>query len=366
MADILLISKAVAPPWNDSSKNLVRDLALGMRRHRPHIFGRRGDAPLAEEGRADSIVLEAVYDARPGGFSPALSDQLRVLRRLLLGRGNDLWHFFFAPNPRSSQAGRLSSTLRRRPTVHTVCSAPREGAALERILFADRTIVLSAHTEARLLAEGFPRERLARVPPSVPLLPVPTTEERMAFRREIGVPNDRRLLVYPGDLEFSQGARWSVEAATALPDVHLVIASRLKTPAARAEEASIRELADRLGISASFLGETPAILKLLAAADIVLLPSETLYAKMDYPLVLLEAMMLGRPVVVGAATPAEELVEVGARVAEPGGEALAATVGELLAGDLDAIGLDCRERTRERFSPEAMAAAYERIYDDLL
>ena len=31
MARILMVSKPVAPPWNDSSKNLVRDVAGHLR-----------------------------------------------------------------------------------------------------------------------------------------------------------------------------------------------------------------------------------------------------------------------------------------------------------------------------------------------
>ena len=30
MPSVLYVSKPVAPPWNDSSKNLVRDLALAL------------------------------------------------------------------------------------------------------------------------------------------------------------------------------------------------------------------------------------------------------------------------------------------------------------------------------------------------
>ncbi|MDH4281277.1 MAG: hypothetical protein OEV36_01370 [Myxococcales bacterium] len=39
MAQVLYVSKPVAPPWNDSSKNLVRDVAGHLRRHRPIVMG---------------------------------------------------------------------------------------------------------------------------------------------------------------------------------------------------------------------------------------------------------------------------------------------------------------------------------------
>ena len=89
-------------------------------------------------------------------------------------------------------------------------------------------------------------------------------------------------------------------------DAFLAIACRAKTPAARDADAHLREEVDRRGLRAdvAFVGETARILDLLATADVVLLPSETLYAKMDLPLVLLEAMALGRAVIVASGTPA--------------------------------------------------------------
>ena len=44
MRQVLFISKPVAPPWNDSSKNLVRDIAGHLRHYSPVLMGRPGQA----------------------------------------------------------------------------------------------------------------------------------------------------------------------------------------------------------------------------------------------------------------------------------------------------------------------------------
>ena len=165
MREVLFVSKPVHPPWNDSSKNLVRDLATGLRRSRPIVMTRRGAPPPM-----DGVSTTAVYGAAAGGFSPALADNARVLGRLLFGARPSLWHFFFAPNRMSSRAGRFARTVRRVPVVHTVCSAPRRDVPLEAVLFADRTVVLSRRTERRFLEAGVPADRLARIAPAVPPL----------------------------------------------------------------------------------------------------------------------------------------------------------------------------------------------------
>ena len=118
-----------------------------------------------------------------------------------------------------------------------------------------------------------------------------------------------------------------------------------------------------------WVGETDGIHALLGAADVVALPSDDLWAKMDHPLVLLEAMSLERPVVVAAGTPAAELAEGGAaRAVEPDAGAVAEAVGALLedAEAARALGERGRARVLAVHAPARVAAAYERVYDGLL
>ena len=82
MAEVLFVSKPVAPPWNDSSKNLVRDIAGHLERHSPVLMGRPGQACPIDRGR-----VEAVYGAASeGSFAPSIRENLGVFRHLLLGR----------------------------------------------------------------------------------------------------------------------------------------------------------------------------------------------------------------------------------------------------------------------------------------
>src|SRR5687768_8795983 len=196
--EILFVSKAVAPPWNDSSKNLVRDLASALTRHRAVVLSTREAAPALSLGHA---AIEPIYPAA-SAYAPSIAQNARVLRRLLAGRRADLWHFFFAPNPRTSRFGALASRLRRVRTVQTVCTAPRDDLDPRPLLFADRTVVLSPPTESRLHAAGVPPERVVRIPPCVAPLEPHDDARRRATRAALGLPPDRPLVVYPGDLEF--------------------------------------------------------------------------------------------------------------------------------------------------------------------
>jgi phosphatidylinositol alpha-1,6-mannosyltransferase len=320
------------------------------------------------------VAYAEVYTRAPARFSPALTDNARVMLRLLTGRGHDLWHFFFAPNARSKRACAWAAGLRRLPTVQTVCSAPAPHADMRALLFADRTVVLSRHTEARALQAGVPRASLRRIAPAVaPLEPLDAAgidRSRTAF----GLSVDKPLVVYPGDLEFSRGAEHVLRAHASLRskfDVVLALACRMKTPAAHAEEQRLRALARSLCVERSvvWVGETRRIHELLGAADVVALPAEHLYAKMDLPLVLIEAMLLGRAIVVAHGTPAAELAEGDAALlTAPEVADVANAIERLLADAVERsrIGERARSNALERFHPAIVAKAYEALYDELL
>ena len=114
MIETLLISKPIAPPWHDSGKNLVRDLV----RHCPEVAHR----VLTTRGFSldlDHVTEEPLY-GKPGAFAPGLLQNARVLARLLRPDRQQVYHFFFAPNPRTSSVARLALTFKRRATVQTI------------------------------------------------------------------------------------------------------------------------------------------------------------------------------------------------------------------------------------------------------
>ncbi|MBN1653277.1 MAG: glycosyltransferase family 4 protein [Deltaproteobacteria bacterium] len=368
--EVLFISKPVSPPWNDSSKNLVRDIAVNMRRYRPVILSRRG-----VERDLPGVQADEIYPAGGAGrFSPAFADNARVMLHLLLRKPIHLWHFFFAPNPRSSRISAVASRLRRMATVQTICSAPSLEVDIRSLLFADRTVVLSRHTEERLLASGIEPKSVVRIPPAVRSPASRTEEEKKATRDRFRLPCDKLLLIYPGDLEFGTGAQKAIYALADLPkgiSAHLVMACRAKTDRAQEEERRLRQLVQSLGVGllVTWVGETSDIHALLAVADLVLLPSETLYAKMDLPLVLIEAMALRRPVLVVSGTAAAELADNQAAMAVDGSrESVSAAVSRLLDDreQRNAMGERASLLVQERFEPCKVAAAYEKMYDEIV
>ncbi len=131
-------------------------------------------------------------------------------------------------------------------------------------------------------------------------------------------------------------------------------------------EAQARGLSGHL----RFLNEVEGMPGLLTLAEVSVMPVERLYAKIDMPLVLLEHMALGRPVVVSDSEPLVETIQREGGVAVPHGDAgrLADVVADLLLDERarrDA-GAAARRVVEAHFDIRKSAAAYADLYDEVL
>jgi phosphatidylinositol alpha-1,6-mannosyltransferase len=366
---ILFVSKPIAAPFHDGTKCLVRDVARELRAVAPVVLTTPeglGQLPPGVSGRA-------VYGAS-GAFAPALLDNARAALSLLTAR-EDLWHFVFAPNPRTGQVARGLRALRRVPIVQTVASPPRHFSGLAKLIFGDELVLQSRATEQSLSEaarrEGFALPPTTVIPPPVPSsLVVPDDAAVAAARRELDLQPDDRVLLYPGDLEVSSGAEVTRALVRPLlervPDAVVVFAYRNKTPRAAERAAALRQALDgeaRVRITDA----VSSMHALLRAVDIVIFPVDDLWGKVDQPIVLLEAMALGTPCVVLDQGPLKDVV--GARKVAT--LEVAAWLEAVSAVLLDsALRAELVEQghaaAREVYASGVVARAYEAIYLRLL
>jgi phosphatidylinositol alpha-1,6-mannosyltransferase len=260
--------------------------------------------------------------------------------------------------------------LRRIPVVQTIASPPRSFEDVDRLLFGDHVVAQSRWTRDRVLSvferkgRALPFE-LSVIPPPVEPSIKRSPEQQEKSRAALGIPKDAEVFVYPGDLETSRGAELSVELARLLPsrfsNAVLVIAYRRKTE--RADELA-RSLRERLNPKTTRLvSELPDVLGLIAGSAATLFPVDDLTGKVDLPIVLLESMVLGVPVVALGRGPLLDLE--GAEQVETLDPAVWLERLVRVASDAKARSA-CIERqrraVRERYSAERVAAAYEELY----
>jgi glycosyltransferase involved in cell wall biosynthesis len=188
-----------------------------------------------------------------------------------------------------------------------------------------------------------------------------------AVRDGLGIGEGDQVGVLVGAFVARKGHRYALRAVPAIrkriPRFRMVFAGSGPL------EQELRAEAERMGapdavVFAGFRRDVPAV---LAASDVLLLPSEN----ECLPMVILEAMASGLPVIATDVAGISEAVEdgvTGRLVAAGDTEGLARAVIEIL-GDPDraqAMGAAGRKRVETDFTAAKSAAAVFRLYEEIL
>ncbi len=351
----------------------MRDVARNLTRVEPTVLSMPGAPSVTAAQGALAVRSVSAYGA-PGGFTPAFSANLRAAAWVLLRSRASVWHFVFAPNARTSGAGRLLRRLRRVPVVQTVASPPRSFADPQALFFGDVLVAQSAWTreqiETSYVGSGLTAPRIAVIPPPVPDLSPsgPSSADIAQVRRDLGLSAEQRYVLYPGDLETSSGGEATAALAERLPNaapgVVTVFAYRKKTP--HAVEVAERLAARLAPEHTRFVENAPNILALVKGAAAVLFPVDDLWGKVDLPIVLLEAMELGTPVVVLDQGPLRDLQGV-AKVPSLSPSAWLSELSRVLGDSAYAAQLATEQRSAldARHRAPIVARAYEDLYLEL-
>lgn len=361
----------VIRPADGGMKNHLLALARGMRRWGVKVLV-AGPAPLLAAFREEGLPVAPVW-IEPGlRVDRQLGALVRLVRLARACRVTVLHAHAAAAALAACPAGRLAGVGAVVVTTHgsvRLGGVWRQRAAVASqkavLRWADRTICVAEHVRAEMLELGLVQsERAVTVYNGIDP-PVPPAGAAEALRRELGLPADRPVVGTLARLAPQKGVEYLLRAAAALGEdgrpVTLVIAGDgpLKAP--------LENTARTLGVDARFLGRRPDVAALLGLFDVFVLPSVT----EGLPLVVLEAMAVGCPVVatrVGGVPEALEDGRTGRLVPSADPVALAQGVEAALRdrAGTQTMAAAAAERVRRLFSHEQMVRRTLAVYRDAL
>jgi len=350
------------------------------------VYGGTEEAALQVLASLDLTRWEPTLLYHPGPGTTRLGEraaQLRIPTRVVprVERGarlagvNRLRRLFRAERPAIVHAhlswpfackhGVLAAWLARVPAILGTAQLflPPDGSVQPRwVLRAYRRIIAVSEEVRRRYAQelGIPDRRLCVVPNAIR---VPPAQPRRPDLRSIlldGRPD--YLVLTPARLHPQKGHTFLIAAAAEVPGATFILAG--DGPLRHSLEAQAREqgVAERC----VFLGERDDVAQLLAAADLVVLPS--LFEGL--PVSILEAMAAERPVIATAIGGTDEAIttDVTGLLVPPRDPAALAAAIRRLQGDpalAQRLAAAARARVERSFSADATAREIMRIYDEV-
>ena len=325
------------------------------------------DVEVAVTGVTPEIV-QRIARGRPDSktafvLSPASDHDIRSLRAhvgAIRSFRPDIVHASLA-SPWSCQYAIAAAALLRQPRIVAVYQLPRPAlGSRQRLAKRITSLAVDAHVGVGKRTSAEVAHLLGLAPNVVRTVHngVPSADvERLP--RPVAGP----LVGSAGRLAPQKGFDDLLRALASVEDATLVLAG------AGPEGESLERLAGELGVAERviWLGWRDDVRGLLATLDVFVLPSRF----EGFPLVLLEAMLAGTPVVAADVGSVAEAVldgETGLLVPPGDPAALATAVRRLLADETlrSRLATAGRQHVLAHFSAEAMTRSFRELYDELL
>ena len=338
---------------------------------------------LAEAGAA--VVVAALADASSGPFidrARAMGLPVEVLhspgrnylrdwsglRRIIRERRIQVVH---THGYRADMMGLLAARSERRAclaTAHGFTLGSRRNRlnqwlAVRALQRHDVVIAVSDPLAATLRSLGVDAARVVPIRNAwrPPLEPLPSRAEA---RSTLGLEGERPLLGWVGRLSHEKGADIAVAATARLAhaDAHLAFVGDGRER--QALEAQVAALG--LGGRVHFMGMMPEAAMLLPAFDALVLSSRT----EGTPMILLEAIHAGVPIIASAVGGVPAMLSHGAGVLVPpeDAEALAHAIDQVLSDPVAAAArvVAARAQVAASYSPEEWVAQHLSLYQRLM
>jgi glycosyltransferase involved in cell wall biosynthesis len=311
------------------------------------------------------LVTNGIEVVCIGGGERSLKAPTR-LRRLVRSWRPALIH---AHLPTTGILARLTSSVPVVYTEHNLAGSYRPATrALNRLTYGRNAEVIAVSDAVAVSLARYPGPNPHVIPNGVVV--DATDEARRRVRKELEIEPHRPLVVHVGNIRPWKGHTTLIRSvrmlAESIPSVVVVSIGAEKHPG---DLSRVRREAEEEGVGTivRFLGRRSDAVDFIASADVLVNPSDV----EGLPLVVLEAMMAGTPVVATAAGGVPTVVrdgETGRLVPVQQPEALAAALADLITNPEDAAKMADRARTlaESNFSLEGMVDAHEALYRQVL
>jgi len=306
---ILLVTRPIAPPWDEASKNFAFYLAKSLADNDFYLLthGYLPDLP-------PHIHQKAIYTSNKLTYL----QRIRLLKlRHVLREDFDVIHYMLTPTKLNTFSFKTFIKNRNARTIQTVATLREDlfnDADFKNILFADLIITYSDHAKNKLNSLGF--NNVKRVYPGIDLDIYRETSKDPEMQKIFDIASDDFVIQYAGGEYARMGAmddiisliiKYSSEFKKRR--VVFLFPGRMKDEKDFAKKAEIKKKISEAGVESivRYADEIQAKVNVCGQdwmsrvnniSDVILFPVKDMKGKFDIPLFVPEAMACGKPVII--------------------------------------------------------------------
>ena len=371
---VLLVTRPIAPPWDEASKNFAYALAMDLQSTADlelHLMTNGFVSQLPTE-----VIQEQIYTNSQNDFN--FSQKMRLFWFLLCNSHKfDIIHLLFTPTKLNTFFIKLVLSFSKAKTVQTVATLREDifsDAEIKKLMFADVIVTYSDYAKNKLLTLGL--ENSQRIYPGIDLEEYCKKEKKPELLAQCNFTAADFIINFSG--EYTRlGAMDDVidsfiETSAKIPSIKLSLAVRVKNERdAKRKEGVVEKLQKNNLLSKVAFHDDGKydMTDIYNLADISIFPVQNMHGKFDVPLVVVEAMACEKAVIVSDLPILKEFTSEKNSITIAKGHVpkLTAAIVDLYENQekRDSIGKNGRIFCEENFDIKKVSAAYEQLYKKL-
>lgn len=299
MRKILLVTRPIAPPWDEASKNFAYNLAVNL----PDFeFGLLTNGIL--ENLPENIVQHPIYTSNNFDFF----QKLKLLKYLWKDKDDfNIIHFIFTPTKFNSFLLSNLSSNKKFKTIQTIATLREDlfsDGGIKKLMFADKIITYSKYAEEKLNNLGL--NNIEQIYPGIDLDYYSPALKDAELLKKYEMKADDFVVTFPG--EYTRlGAINDISDMIfrylnifKQNNVKFILACRLKNSADILKKEEIMERIKSCGAAdmVIFINTFSDMAKLFNLSDAIIFPAREMHGKFDVPLAVIEPMACGKPVII--------------------------------------------------------------------
>ena len=303
MKKILLVTRPIAPPWDEASKNFAFSLARDLSADKELELHLMTNGPVAD--LPEKVIEEHIYTHSQNDFG--FSQKIRSLLFQFATKGKfDINHYIFTPTKLNSWV--LKNWLKSPHTksIQTVATLREDifsDEEIKKLIFADLIVTYSDYAKNKLQKLGF--QNVERIYPGIDLEKYQPREKNSELLKECSFTDQDFIINFTGEYARLGAIDLVIDSFIAVsklhPEIKLSLAVRVKNEkdAAKKKEVIAKLEQNNLWEKVAFYDNGKyAMSDIYNLADISLFPVQNMHGKFDVPLAVVEAMACEKPVII--------------------------------------------------------------------
>lgn len=304
---IFFATRPIAPPWDESSKNLVYQIAKRLDMFSIILLTYKDQLDFLNN---PSVDIKKIYN-RSNTRHISLGQKISFLFTFIFSNAS-IYHFYFTPELYSSNIFRFIKRFKRGIFLQTFATPIRNERLIPKLVIGDFVVAQSNHSVQIIKSKGI--HNISRIYPAIDTDCFKPSIDTTFLRKRLNISPECKVVLYGGNYYLGCNDDL-IEIIRIISKenykIKFILACRIGCRQDLMERNRMKSILQREQIQdrVIFLEQVENMAQLIALSDIHIFPARKMYYKADLPMILLESLAMETPIIIPDIPPLNEIMK---------------------------------------------------------